>query len=281
MKSSIYCLIACFFFSVFFASCQQETIRPIGETVTIEKDITDFDGLVVSHDFKVYVTFSETEESVRLEVDGNVANRVVVEKEGSSLIVRLDNNVNLRGNVKLEAYITTSFLQYIRGKSDSQIVLENELNHPSVRVKLSEDSKFSGSILTDQLSVELSSDAEMDILNTVEAKTVDLELRSDSELRAGFVTERLDAELSGDSKIKITGSAQTAGIEARGDSEIQDFGFTVDKLIIELRSDSEAQLTVNESINIKASGDSKFEYRGNAVIESEELTGDSKIVKVN
>lgn len=281
MKAKFFVLIPLFLIIVFSSSCQQETIRPIGEIVTIESEITGFDALEVANDFKVFVSFSETEESIRLEVDGNVANRVNVQKIGSTLSIKLDNNVNLRGDIVLEAYITTSFLNSIRGKADATIVLENELNHPEVFVKLSGDSKLSGNIQTKELDVELSGDSKMDLFNVLEAQLVDLRLMSDSEFRGGFNSERLDAELSGDSKMMVNGSSISAGIEARGDSEFEDYGFVVNKLNITLRSDSKAQLTVNEAINVVASGDSRLRYQGDAVIESQELSGDSKVVKIN
>ncbi len=130
------------------------------------------------------------------------------------------------------------------------------------------------------LNVELSGDSEMRLQNVLNAKTVSLDLSSDSKFEGNFNTERLDAELSGDSEVFLSGSAISAGIEARGDSEIGDFSFSIQNLNITLKSDSEAKFTVTETIDIKASGDSKLEYTGSAIINSQDLSGDAEVVWV-
>ena len=306
-------------------------------------DIRDFDGIEISSDFRAFVNFSDSEESVRLEVDERIADRVVVEKVGSTLVIRLAEKVSffnsyINGRIKMDAYITTNNLEAIRGKGDAEIMLEDQLNHPNVRVKLTGDSKLFGSIQTDRLNLELMGDSKMELKNELKAQTVDfriggdakfqghvesenfnanlsgdsktylkggtknaiieaigdsdiegyefeanqldLLLKSDGEIHM-TVAERLRADLSGDTKAYFKGSAKYAKIDAIGDSRIEGYDFKVDELDISLRSDSKAQLTVNKSIKLAASGDGRLKYRGNAVISSQQLSGDAKIVKLN
>ena len=261
------------------SSCEQETIRASGEVRVIDSDITGFSELDVSDDFDVYVNFSSTEESIRLEVDENIANRVVIEKSGNTLVIRLEGSVNLRGNVKLEAYISTAFLSDIRGRGDVEIFFENTLSNPDLNIKLSGDSELEGALDVSVLSIELDGDSKMDLSGTFDAKQVALDLAGDSDFEGGFNTENLTVDLRGDSKVLLQGSAISADMDARGDSDIEDFSFSVGQLVIRLSGDSNARLTVTESLDVDAGGDSEMRYRGGAVVSNQRLTGDSKLIK--
>lgn len=48
-----------------------------------------------------------------------------------------------------------------------------------------------------------------------------------------------------------------------------------------MRGESKALLTVNNTIDIKAKGESELSYRGNAEITHEDLSGNSKIFRTN
>ena len=309
----------------------------------IDSDIRGFDAIEVSSDFKAFIRFSDSQEEVRVEVDDRLADQVVIEKEGSTLIIKLADRPRnwiggLNGNIKMDAFITTKYLKSIRGRSDAEITLENQLNHPRVSVDLSGDSKLFGKIQAENFRVRLASDSRMELKNELQAKEVELnlggdskffgslnaenltiDLRSDSkayikgsstfttitstgdskvdgaEFLAGYldislksdsdlqmqVGKKLKAYLTGDSDARLKGKAVTAKIEASDDSKVQGYELEVGQLDIYLRSDAQAYLTVTESIEIEASGDAKLKYQGPAVIKSQVLRSDSKVVKMD
>ena len=261
-------------------SCERERIEPSGQVATLTPDIEDFDALSVFDDFKVFVTFADAEE-VRLEVDDNVLDRVRVEKDGSTLLIKLDGFISFSDDLTLEAFITVPYLRSIKGAGDAEIFLENELNHPEVVVDLTGDSKLYGPIQTPELRVELSGDSRMELSDYLEAVDVRFDFSSDSKFEGAFECTDFRANLRGDSEALLSGLAINADITASGDSKIEDFEFSVQRLDIDLKSDSEAKLTVTESIDVRASGDSVLEYKGNATINSQDLSGDSKVIKVD
>lgn len=268
--------------SIINFSCEKEVIRPSGSVSTLNRDISGFNAIDVSSDFDVYVTFAEGEETVRLEVDESLADRVIVEKSGTELVIKVENGISIRGDVVLEAYITVPYLNSIRGRGDAAIVLENELIHPDVSVRLSGDSKLTGAIQADLFDARLSGDSKFFLTAEMVAQQVALDMNSDSEIEGGFVANRFDADLSGDSKLSIiSGQTDLAFIEVTGDSFVEGFALQVEKLEITLKSNSKAQLTVNETIDMVASGDSQLEYQGDAIIQSQSLSGDSRVIKVN
>ncbi len=281
MKTAAYWFSTILSLTLLTSSCDGDFfgIEPSGQIVTITPTVGNFDELSVSDDFKVYITFGNTEE-VRLEVDANIEDRVVITNSGNTLSIEIEGNVSLRGDLKLEAYISTEFLSKIRGRGDAEIYLENEWNQEDIEVDLSSDSRLSGPIQANRLTVDLSSDAEMELTDLLIAESVSLDLSSDSEFLAAIESDRLFADLSGDSKLSLRGSSVTADIKAQGDSRIDDLDFAIQKLDIELKGDSEARLTVHESIDVRASGDSVLRFKGDAVIISQDLSGDSKVIRL-
>ena len=165
----------------------------------------------MSNAFNAFVTFSETEERIEVEANRNVQDKINVSKEGDLLIVRLDRNTNLRGNVTLNVYITTGNMDRFEASGASNITLENEWIAPEAYIKLSGASGFSG------------------------------------ELR----TERLQLRTSGASKADIFGSADRLDADLSGSSDLRDYDLAVKQLGIELSGASDAFLTVTDTIDIR------------------------------
>jgi len=221
------------------SSCDTETIRVSDEISTREYAFTDYSGLQVSGDFDVFVRFSDTEERIEIEANTNLQDKIIVSKGGNTLKIRLENNVSVRGNATMKAYITTRNLDDYTISGDSYVELENTYTGNTVTIDVTGDSRFTGELEVNRLLVDLKGDSEIDVFGTANT---------------------LDADLS-------------------GDSELKDFDMSVQNLIIKLSGDSEAFLSVTETIDVDASGDSVLNYRGEAEIIRQRLSGDSKIQK--
>lgn len=274
-------LSAIFVLGLFLTSCEQQIFTPSGNITTIEKDITGFDALDVSHDFKVFVQFSDSEESVRIEADDNFAEYIIVEKIGSTLHISLKRIQNIRGKRTLNAYITTATLNEIEASGDSQVTLENELKTEQLKIDLRGDSQLQGPITANRLQVGIGGDSKMTLDNMMQGESVVLTVKGDSKFEGAFDVASIDALLTGDSEIDLTGQADEAIIEARGDSKVKSYNFAIKSLDIELASDSDAYLTVTEEMSVKASGDSVMNYKGNPTINKQQLSGDSKVKNAN
>ena len=81
-----------------------------------------------------------------------------------------------------------------------------------------------------------------------------------------------------DSTLDIEGSAENMEIKANEDSMIESFDFVVDEdLVVNLSDESEAKLTVNGDIKLKATGESTFSYRGDGQFLSKKVRGESEV----
>src|SRR6056300_450284 len=85
--------------SLILSSCSVDTIKVSGNDAITYRNInvTDFSAVEIANDFNAYITFSDTEESIEIEANENLHQYIVVKKEGNNLVVRLKNNINIRG----------------------------------------------------------------------------------------------------------------------------------------------------------------------------------------
>ncbi len=222
-------------------SCDHETIRATGEVTTKNYSFTDYTTLKVSDAFTVFVTFSDTEESVQIDANENLHQEIVVKQEQNSLIIRLKNSVTVKGNATLNAYIVTNSLSKFDISGATDVVLQNDWNTTSGEVILSGASEFEGEVSAQHLAIRLSGASDLDLFGA---------------------TNSLSAKLTGSSTFK-------------------DYDLSIDDLTIDLSGASDAHLTINESIDITASGASVLNYKGTPSSITKNLSGASELHNKN
>ncbi len=217
----------------------------LSETITTEtKNITGFEKIDVSEDFKVIVRFSDEEEKVEIEANENLHDYIVVERVGSTLKIftKSYNTGNYNGyrsaDERLVAYITAKNLNEIKGYEDVDIVFKDAFTTSELKIILDEDCT----------------------------------------LKADLKVENLMVDLNEDSTLDIKGSAENMDIKAHEDSIIKSYDFVVDEdLVVHLSDESEAELTVNGDIKLKATEESTFSYRGEGRFLKKQVRGESEV----
>ena len=261
----------------FISSCSYETIRVSDEVSTREYDFDNITALTVATDFKAYVNFSETEEEVRIKANNNLFGKIDIYQDGGRLTVKLKNNINIKGKETLQLFITTRQIRDFRASSDAAIYLDSPLNAPNVSVDLSSDAYFEGDITTERFDFEASSDANADVF--VDANRAHLNLSSSAKIVGEFQVNEVNARLSSDSQVDLFGNVGDLEATLSSDSRFEDYGLVVDNLEISLSSDSDAYLTVNNTIDVEANTDSRLFYKGDAEIIRQVLSSDGRVIK--
>jgi len=126
-------------------------------------------------------------------------------------------------------------------------------------------------------AIKAEEDVVIELDDKLVGKNLTIDLDEDSVLEGHIEVQNLMVELNEDSSLDLEGSAQNMEIEANEDSLIKGYDFEVGDLNVELSGDSEAKLTVNGNIELRARGDSNFYYRGKGKITRQRLTGDSEV----
>ncbi|MDO5980621.1 GIN domain-containing protein [Flavivirga spongiicola] len=243
MKTNRLYITLTFLGILILSSCSVDTIHVNANDIVTYRDvnITDYSSVKIANGFTAYITFSNTEESIKVEANENLHDYIIATKKNNELIIRFKNNFKIKGKETLNVYITTKPINNFYVTADSQIYLENTLVGDNAKIKITADSFFSGEVDVDYLELKAAADANADLLGSVNA---------------------LNADLSADAKL--------SGYDLR-----------IKDLKIKMMADCQANITVSKTINIEAFADCTLRYKGNATIIRENLKADSRIIKVN
>ena len=223
--------------ALLMSSCDSESIRASSEITTVEYSFSDYSGLEISGNFEAFVRFSATEERIEIEANENLQDKIIVSKEGNTLRIRLENNVSIRGNATLRAYITTSEISNFRTTGNSFVELENLLVTENLSLEATGNSRFTGNV----------------------------------------DTQRLTIDFTGNSLLDVYGLATNVNADLEGNSLMKDYDLLSENLTLRMSGNSMVFLTVSDTIDVEATGSSELNYRGEAEIVRQRLSGNSRI----
>jgi len=212
------------------------SIRGSGNVVTQEEDISGFDRVDASHAFKVDIRQGETF-SVVVRIDDNLLDKLLVEKEGSTLKISLKPSLAFL-NTTQEAEVTMPELTGLDLSGAVRATISGFASAEYLDVDASGASRLSGDIeagdarfdVSGASDVTLSGSAANVIVDASGASTVDLAdfPVADANVEAGGASNvtvdasgRLDADASGASHVYYLGSPTMGRVETSGASSIK------------------------------------------------------------
>ncbi len=236
-------LIFTFLFSLLITACSKdEEVEPSASVTTVEHEAKGYNRIDIQDTFEAEVYFSNDEEHVRIEANENLHQYIHVEVDMQTLVIRLDDNISLEGqSVTLKAYITTDHIYHYAGSGAVSIQVKDTVASGSFELHLSGASALSGTLLGGDVN----------------------------------------AVVTGASSLNLKGTADKFTLDAEGACTMEGFDFHADWLHANLEGGSTASLTVNTKLDVWASGASTVYYMGEGIINTQELTGASQIIKVN
>lgn len=235
-------IIALITITLAISSCTKDQVSPSDHITKVTKHFDDYNKLDISGPFEVFVTYSEFEESIEIEANDNLHEYILVERNGNTLHIQMKNNTQILGsNEVLKAYVTTKYIDEYEAAGLSKIKLQTPAKTSTMEIRLSGLCTLQGEIETDKMI----------------------------------------SRLSGNSKLMVTGAANKLDANVTGASEIEHFDFEVNDVDLDLSGSSNASITANGEIKVKATGNSTFYYKGDGIVVKQTLTGNSTIEKVN
>ena len=217
-------------------------IIPSKNVTSIEKSVAIENRIDITGPFQVYLTFSDTEESIIVEANENLHTYIDIENKNGWLKINTQKYINITNSDRvMNIYITTKNINEYQLEGASSISLENELYADNLSIELSGASNFTGNIYT----------------------------------------KSLYATLLGASKIDVSGNTELLDINAEGACSVKNFHLETTQLEAKLNGGSEVYSSVSESLKVRAHGGSNVYYKGNGVIQSQDLSGGSSIKKMD
>ncbi len=234
MKKSI--LFLAFLACSFIANAQK--IKGNGNMTTITRSTSDYDGIKCAGSFD-YILVAGTEGNITIEGEENLLEYIVTEVKGGNLIVKTENNVNLRIS---------------KGKTIKITIPFKDINNVSLAG--SGDLWNEDKITSTNLDVALAGSG--DVVLNVEASSIVGKLAGSGDLTLKGNTNELEA--------KVAGSGDFHG-----------FNLQSNHTNVAVAGSGDAEVVSNISLKARVAGSGDIEYRGNPKTEDTKVAGSGSI----
>jgi Putative auto-transporter adhesin, head GIN domain len=130
-------------------------------------------------------------------------------------------------------------------------------------------------------SIEASGACDISFSNLFKSSAMKIRLSGACEVKGPVAIDDLQLELTGASTVKVNGTVQNLKIDASGASDVKNYDLVADNCIATMSGASDAKITVNKSLSVRASGASNFYYKGNPDRKDVNSSGASNISQRN
>lgn len=199
-----------------------------------------FNEVTVSSGLDLYLT-QTTNEALTIKGNEDLIKDVVVEQNGSALVIKYKDGVNwgrMFKNQSIKVYLNYKNLKSLTASGGSDVYTQNNLK--------------------------------ADVLN--------LRASGGADLKLTLAVKDLSLTISGGSDAELKGSGENLVATASGGSDIDAFGYVVNNARVTASGGSDANIYVNKALEAGASGGSDVNYKGSAVLKK---TSSSKSGDVN
>ena len=214
-----------------------ERVNGSGRIATEEFGFRGFSRVDVSHAFQVEVVQSSSYR-VTVRVDDNLQQHLQVEKRGDTLVIGL---------------------KPYRSYNLRNTTLEAEVHMPDLR------------------GIDASGASDVRISGFSSMKDFEADLSGASYLEGDITAREVLFEVSGASRVRLHGRAENLRLDASGASNLDLEEFPVEDADIELSGASEAEVVLNGTLDIEASGASRLYFGGSPTMGRVDLSGASSI----
>lgn len=130
-------------------------------------------------------------------------------------------------------------------------------------------------------SLEASGACNFIINGSFKGSSLKIQLSGACDIKGNINFENIDLNLSGASTSKVSGTVSNIKIDATGASDVKNYDLVVDNCIADISGASDIKITVNKSLNAKATGASSLYYKGNPEKKDVSSSGASSISQRN
>jgi hypothetical protein len=178
-------------------------------------------------------------ENVQIETNENIQQYVVATQTGNKLLFKRTDNINFAPNTVVKVYVSAKKLTEIAGTGGTNFTVTNKFISDNLTLNLSGGGKFSA----------------------------DIQCKS------------FNATISGGGNLNLLGTSDNFQINSTGGSKFVDFGFVVKNFTCDISGGGEGNITMNDKLDVIASGGSIIRYKGTGKVNSQNLTGGSQLLK--
>ncbi|MCD4828498.1 MAG: DUF2807 domain-containing protein [Candidatus Cloacimonetes bacterium] len=214
-------------------------VKGSGNVVTRQCDVSDFQRIEL-HGLGAIIITQGDHESLVIEAEDNIIERVHARVEGDELIIGMKRKLFVRPTKPIVYHVTVREINRIAVLGAGEIEATTPLRVPHLELRVAG------------------------------AGEIDLEVDTDS----------LSLKVAGAGDLWLRGRADVFMIEIAGAGEVEAFELQTRSTVIEAAGAAEIEVSVSESLSLVASGACEVRYRGDARIIKQEVSGASSITRL-
>ena len=229
-----------------------------GSIVSQERSLPGFSGINFETEGTVYLS-QGPETSFRVEAQQNVINDMITEVNGGELTIYNDHC--LKNHLPITVYITSPDISNIRLSGTGALYTET-------------------SIVSDEINVVLSGSGNIFAMDSLIATNMSCEISGSGSVEMTAYCSSLTSANSGSGNISITGKAGHHEYDQSGSGELRSFSLETGTTIIELSGSGNAEVLVNDLLDVTISGSGDVLYKGSPIVNTT-ISGSGQVIHVN
>lgn len=125
--------------------------------------------------------------------------------------------------------------------------------------------------------IEATGASDITVLGTLKSKNFNLKLSGASDFKGKVEADVLDMNISGSSDVTISGEANVLNLDNSGASDFKGYGLVVNVCNTKSSGASDVRISVNNELNVRATGASDVYYKGSPATKTIHSSGASTV----
>lgn len=234
MKNKINQLVLFSIAILILFNCACTTIDGTGPLVSQKRNTNEFNGVMLDMSANVYLIHGDTP-SVILRAQQNIADEIITEMDGSTLVIKTKNSIST--NEPIELWLTLKTIEEVELNGSGSITSESAFKCEKTRIDISGSGKISLALMNEKLSVTINGSGDLNLTGKVTAAELEVTgsgniLASDCDIDECEVTvsgsgiaklhvnEKLTSDIKGSGSVHYSGNPQKVKSEISGSGQL-------------------------------------------------------------
>ncbi|SEA61194.1 head GIN domain-containing protein [Bizionia paragorgiae] len=238
MKTLFTLVVAVLCISTTQAQWGTKTIKGNGTMATITRSTSNYDGIRCAGSWD-FILVKGKEGTITIEGEENLLEYIITEVNGNDLIIKTENNVNLKTSYNKTITITIPF------ESIDKVALSGSGNVTST--------------------------------HTIRSKAFETKLSGSGDIVLDVETSDLEATVTGSGDVTLSGRTITFEASVTGSGDIHAYKLNASNADVKVTGSGDLELHCTNSITAKVTGSGSIIYKGNPSAKNNKVTGSGSI----
>lgn len=236
MKQSI--LLTALLFSMIFSYAGNKKVKGNGKITTATRTTSDYDAIACAGAFD-FVLVKGTEGNITIEGEENLLDYIITEVKDNKLVIKTENNINLRPSSNTTIKITIPF------KNISNVSLSG-----------------SGDLWNEDI---------------ISAPNLDIALAGSGDVVLTIEASNTVGKVAGSGDLTLKGNTNTLEASLSGSGDFSGFDLQSNHTEVSVAGSGDAKVVSNESLKARVAGSGDIKYRGRPKTEDTKVAGSGSI----